>query len=103
MGFEARGKRRYYYRKQRVGDRVISEYVGREEVAAAIASLDAREREHRQTEGSAEAVRRAELTAADRAVDEVSTLIRSLTRAVLLANGFHQHHRQWRRQRGSSR
>ncbi len=44
MAWESRGNGSYYYRKQRIGGRVVSEYVGQGEVAGLVAQLDAIER-----------------------------------------------------------
>ena len=74
MNWEQRGNRRYYYRKRRHGDRVISEYVGAGELAEAAANLDALERELRQAERQI----REELRALDAQVDEVCDLARSI-------------------------
>jgi hypothetical protein len=95
MGWEQRGNTRYYYRKRREGDCVVSEYVGTGEVAEAIAALDARDRDRRQLERQKQAA----LQALDAEVDEVCDLIRILTRGFLLATGYHTHKGQWRKTR----
>jgi hypothetical protein len=95
MSWEQRGNRRYYYRKRREGDRVISEYVGAGELAETAVAIDALEREIRR----AERQRRAERRALDAQIDEVCDLIRALTFAELLVSGYHTHKGQWRRRR----
>ncbi len=99
MGWETRANGRFYYRKRRVNGRVISEYVGNGDVAEALAMLDEHDRQHRQR---AAAEWRA-IVDADRRHDDdlaaVDALVKSAVAAVMLANGYHTHKRQWRRQR----
>jgi hypothetical protein len=95
MGWEQRSNQRYYYRKRRQGDRVVSEYVGTGELAAAAATLDALERELRQ----AERQRWAAIREADAQVQEICDLIQALVQAALLATGHHTHKGQWRKKR----
>ena len=102
MGWERRGKRHYYYRARRDGNRVIKEYVGVEgslkaenaakedtEMRAAKADLRGTEQKRRQ---AFEAVH-AQVTALGRmASDTISS--------ALLAAGYHQHCRgPWRKRR----
>jgi len=101
MGWERRGDNLYYYRKRREGDHVVSEYVGRGEVAELIAHLDALEREQREAEREAWRQEQAEITAVDQMLDEAEGVVRTLTRAYLLAAGYHTHKGQWRRRRKS--
>ncbi len=95
MSWEQRGNRRYYYRKRRHGDRVISEYVGAGELVEITADLDALERELRH----AERQKRAADRALDAHIDRVCSLIRALTYSVLLINDYHTHKGQWRQKR----
>ena len=95
MSWERRGDRRYYYRKRRQGDRVISEYVGAGELAEACAALDTLEREVRR---AARERRRAD-RALDAQVGQACDFIRALTCAALLVSGYHTHKGQWRKKR----
>lgn len=99
MPWEKRGHRLYYYRKRREGKRVISEYVGRGELAEAMAVLDALEREECQAEQDRDRTKLEEQLVIDREIDGVSDLVGIVTRAVLLASGYHTHKGQWRRKR----
>lgn len=99
MGWEQRGNGLYYYRKRRIGDTVVSEYVGRGELAQLIATLDALEREEREAEQEAWREHRDEIAAVDQMLDEIQEVVRTLTRAYLLAAGYHTHKGQWRRRR----
>jgi hypothetical protein len=99
MGWEKRGNQLYYYRKRREGDTVVSEYVGRGELAELYATLDELERERREAEREAWRQRRAEIQAGVQILDEVEDAVRTLTRACLLAAGYHTHKGQWRQRR----
>ena len=95
----SRGNRSYYYRKRRSGGQVSSEYVGQGEVAGLIAQLDTIERTKQQAQQASDAAERARLEVDDHEAAAVAALVTTLTRGVLVANGFHQHKRQWRRRR----
>jgi hypothetical protein len=98
MGWEKRGKARFYYRGVRVAGRVKKVYCGGGALGRIAAELDARRREERQARLDALAVERVR-------VDEVQALSRRLdmecgllTEAVLLVSGFHRPNRVgWRR------
>ena len=95
MTWQKRGNRRYYYRKRRQGDRVISEYVGAGQLAETEAALDNLERQIRR----AQRRRRQEHRALDAQVNQICDLIRILTDSVLLINDYHTHKGQWRKKR----
>ncbi len=99
MGWEERGSGSYYYRKERSGGRVRSVYVGTGSMARGLALLDgldraekADERDAREREREADEIAEAVASAAGVVCDTLRT-------AVLLAEGFHTHKRQWRRTR----
>lgn len=95
MGWEKRGKRRYYYRKQRVGGRVRSIYLGRDE-AAETADVLQQGKEQRRQEMSPTAERAAAIDEElERLADEVNTAVA----AAYLLKGYHRHKREWRRRR----
>ncbi len=98
MGWEQRGANQYYYRKERQGSRVKSTYVGRGEMAHLVSQFQA----------SSTALER--LAAGNKSLESkkeenllklVGELIRLLTQASLLTNGFHTHRRQWRLKRNA--
>jgi hypothetical protein len=99
MGWEKRGSGLYYYTKRREGRRVVSEYVGRGELAEAIATLDALDRERRELERQAERHELEEDRAVAREVDAICGMTRTLMSAMLLSIGYHTHKGQWRRRR----
>ncbi len=98
MPWVKRYGKRYYYRGRRVGDQVVSEYFGTGPDAKLAAALD--ERRHAR-EAAERRVRKQNREIWDSAASPTMTLIdvcRLLTKAALLAEGFHQHHRgEWRR------
>ena len=98
MAWEERGSNKYYYRKHREDETVMSEYVGRGIAAELQAMLDEHERtlveeERRKWRADREAERET-----DCALDEVGALVRQVRNAILLANGYHSHKGQWRQQ-----
>jgi hypothetical protein len=99
MGWEKRGNGLYYYRKRREGRRVISEYIGHGELAEAIATLDALDRERRELEREGWRLEKETILSIARAGTEAQEVILTLTRAWLLAQGYHTHKGQWRRKR----
>jgi hypothetical protein len=101
MGLEKRGNNLYYYRKRRIGSRVVSEYMGGGEWAHLVAHLDALEREKQDEDRYSLQRRRAEIMEGDKALAELERLIRTLVQGIMLAEGYHTHKGQWRRRRGS--
>ncbi|MBW7959671.1 MAG: hypothetical protein H3C69_08945 [Candidatus Promineofilum sp.] len=99
MGWETRGNGSYYYRKVRKGGRVVSEYIGAGGVAEALAGLDELDRRQRQRAAADwRAVVESDRQQAE-ALAEVDELVKSAVAAVLIANGYHTHKRQWRKMR----
>lgn len=90
---------RYYYRSKREGQHVRTEYLGTGVLALAIAELDAEERERQRQEQAIVRAEQEAQRAIDRKIDEEGDLVRTLTRAVLLVSGYHNHKGQWRRRR----
>lgn len=99
MGWERRGKNSYYYRKMRTNGRVSSVYVGQGEIAVLTAQLDAMQREKRETQQVKELQDQRDFDSLDQRIDNLAGLSTLLTEAVLVAAGFHQHKRQWRKQK----
>jgi hypothetical protein len=99
MGLETRGGRFYYYRKERRGDRVVSIYEGRGAGAALIAQLDGMRRDEDEYEREVKRELRERDAESDAALDTLREVCETMTVAVLIADGFHTHKRQWRRTR----
>ena len=100
MSWEERSGKRYYYRKRRIGKRVVSEYIGRGPQAESVAETDAlarADRADRRARWQAERNRQADI---DRLVDAVCGLTRTAVWDALRAAGYHQHKGQWRKRRG---
>jgi len=102
MGWERRGNRLYYYRKRRVGRRVVSGYMGASEFAEVVATLDQYDRLQRELERFDREEERRELERdreIDREIDQVGAAIRALRDVVLLVGGYRSHKGQWRKKR----
>jgi hypothetical protein len=90
---------RYWYRSRRIGDRVISEYLGAGPVAQMAAERDQAARDRRAKARAAEmAAQKADL-AIDKQLDQLGDLVRAMTTAALVAGGYHTHKGQWRQMR----
>jgi hypothetical protein len=100
MAWETRNGREYYYRKHRIGSRVISEYVGSGWLADLTAAADEQERDEREAERRAWNKTKAEILSADHEVNQTMDTCHTLAKAILLVSGFHTHKGQWRRKRG---
>jgi len=102
MAWETRARGgRYYTRSIRRHGRVYREYIGTGPVAELAAQLEAAERAQRQEERLALARDRQAAEQLEGFVDEVDSLVATLTRLALVSAGFHQHHRgAWRKRRG---
>ena len=91
MAWVKRGHQRYYYRTRRVGGRFICQYIGK---GAAAEQFLARERARR-AEQQYDAV-------FDQAMRDLERMLRTMTRAALIARGYHRHGGYWRRKRDQS-
>lgn len=97
MAWEKRPGGRYYYRKKRIGRRVISEYVGAGLLAELIAERDQEERlQAAEKQAAFEAEVKAERDLVRR-LNEAESETMALVKAVILASGYYKHHGQWRR------
>lgn len=95
MAWETRGNRDYLYRKKRVNGRVVSEYLGTGYHAKLLEMRDARTAAQR----NAEREERRRQDAIDKEIKRHSGELRKLVNSVLVASGYHQHKRQWRKKR----
>ena len=99
MAFESRRRKRYYYRKKRVGKRVISEYIGKGEFADYLSEFAKYNRIRQRIEAQKTWETREKLEQIDREIDEIGEVNRNLVDMLFLINGYHQHKRQWRKKR----
>ena len=93
MAWESRHRsHQYYYRKRRIGSRVVSEYVGAGSAAMLLAELDQVVRE------GAQEKRREQLRVQeqDLEIDQTLNLTFDLAKAALLLAGCHTHKGEWR-------
>jgi hypothetical protein len=99
MGWEKRDNKTYYYRKERHGARVVSEYVGSDETAHLVDSLTRlmRERKNRQRAHERDTIARMERQ--ECADGELFDAVEALMQATLLVEGFHRHKGTWRKKR----
>lgn len=99
MGWENRNGRKVYYRKKRIGKRVVSEYIGSGEVATMLALLDKHERD--QAERQRRTWRKTVQSEAgiDRLMDDAAKIVKTLTDATLITSGYRRHKGQWRKRK----
>lgn len=89
----------YYYRSRREGKRVITEYLGSGELGLLIALLDEEEQEERKEVREAAKQKKEDQRKLNEEINNLTAQIRGISRAVLLAEGFHTHKGQWRKSR----
>ena len=90
-----------HYRKRRLGNRVVSRYVGAGECGAAAARRDALARAERERTRQEQIRDQERLLALEQAGASAEEQVRIMTRAWLLAAGYHTHKGQWRRRRAT--
>jgi hypothetical protein len=103
MGWERRGRHRYYYARRKAGGHESRTYLGRGPVAEQTAEADALRQAHKRAERAAlrEAIARWEK--ADGPLQTLEDVTEQLARASLEAAGYHQHHRgAWRKRRAKT-
>ena len=96
MGWEARAGKHYYYRKQRHGRQIASEYLGNGPEAQRAAANDRRDQEKRRGDRIRWEHGKAEVAKLDAQVERLGCDVYSILRATLLASGLHYHKGQWR-------
>jgi hypothetical protein len=94
MGWEQRGRNRYYYKKEREGSRVKSVYVGRGEMAQMISKFEASSAEVEKLLRVKTSIEAQESERIEAALDRAVELVQLFTEASLLTSGFHTHRRQ---------
>ena len=99
MAWEERSGRRYYYRKERVGGRVRSVYVGGGETAGLLAQLDAMDRERREEVRALARMERERWQEEEAELDALAGMMDTVAAGLLLTAGCHTHKRQWRLKR----
>lgn len=99
MGWENRGNGRYYYRKKRIGSKVVSEYVGNGVLAEIAENLDKSEQAKRIDKHKQEKQSLEQVININRIMNKVENEIKILAKVYLLMNGFHTHKGTWRKKR----
>lgn len=99
MGWKSRKGKRYFYRSERISGRVISHYIGNGELAQIIDQFGQMRQEERELERAAEREYYAEFEAEDAEVERIEEMVSLLMKGALIADGFHQLKRIWRRKR----
>lgn len=99
MAWEERGNNLYYYRKKRVGGRVVSQYIGAGEVAREIARVDELKREKRELLRKEERDRITQHKELDNDLARCADTLQSTAFVILSAQRYHRHKGQWRRRR----
>lgn len=99
MAWEQRNGRSYYYRKKRIGDSVVSEYVGHGTLAAICAQTDAQAQQERKCEQRRRRQGREEEALLNAELKAAADVFKRITESCLLAVGFHKHKGEWRRKR----
>jgi hypothetical protein len=89
----------YYYRKRKIGGRVVSEYIGAGYLAEQQAERDQLEREREAQERAAWQRMVNEQRETDQELDQLEQTIKALVSVQLQAAGYHKHKGQWRRKR----
>ena len=99
MSWEDRDGRRYYYRKHRIGQRVVSEYIGSGLIAEMVSEQDEIDRFRRILENEAFMQTKAHNKKMEDELDSLIDVTRACVRACFLLSGFHPHKGQWRNKR----
>ncbi len=89
----------YFYRSRREGGHVVTEYLGCGDIGRTIANLDALDQARRQAERRMLQQQEAVQNRLDDCIDNAGDLVRVITNAALLSNGYHLHKGQWRKVR----
>ena len=98
MGWEYRaGGGPYYVRRRKVNRKDVRTYFGKGLNAERAAAEDAL----KQAEKNARKAELEQLKALDMQGVELEKLVRLLMNAALVAQGYYQYHRQWRKRRGN--
>ena len=87
----------YYYKKEREGNRVVSKYYGKGELANLVAQMDEIERYEQQIEAEKQRKNREKIEEIDRKLSEIEQNLKSLTNLYLISKDFYKtSSREWR-------
>jgi hypothetical protein len=99
MGWKTINGRRYFYKSERDGGRVVTRYFGAGEPGLLISLLDAEDREIREAERKQRRAEREESASEEKSIGEWFDDVQAVADAAMIAAGFHKHKGQWRRRR----
>ena len=99
MGWEKRGNKKFYYRKKRMGQRVVSEYMGTGSLADLYLAMDAEERIERCLTRTVWAEQRLEANNLEADIEHLNEIVSNLVSTTLLVSGYRSHKGQWRKAR----
>lgn len=99
MGYERRPGGIYYYRKKRVGKRVISEYIGAGELSYAAYTLDQVNSAQRRLEATVWKQERARMLQDDEKARNSLNLLQNSIENELERAGYHKVRGRWRKKR----
>ncbi len=101
MAWEYRGSSSYYYRKKRIGKKVVSEYIGKGPLVEEMARADTEEREKSKQDDEKQKLMqdRDVMDSLSFQADQADSMIRRIVNGVLIISGYHKHKGQWRRKR----
>jgi hypothetical protein len=99
MPWATRGRRRYYFRRRTVKGHEVRRFFGSGPEAHLAAALDARRQDELEALRAARRQEQNRWQVAAGPLTELIDVTELLVRAALLAAGYHQHQRLWRRRR----
>ncbi len=99
MAWKLRRGKRYYYHSRRVGDRVVTEYLGRGPAAEMAAKKADEVHTERRRKAAAERELQLQAVAEDAELVELTAWCDVLFSAALLVSGYRKHRGEWRRTR----
>ena len=85
MALEKRGENYYYYKKEREGNRVVSTYYGKGELASIFAQMAEIDRESKRYETLQNLTFKQEIEAIDRDIETYESKVREITPDALLS------------------
>ncbi len=97
MALEERNGNYYYYKKEREGNRVVSKYYGKGELASLVAQMDEIERQETAEKTELQRKNKEKQEKIDRELSEIEQKTKSLISEFLISKGFYQtKSREWR-------
>jgi hypothetical protein len=99
MPWSYRGDRKYFSVARRVGGRITNEYLGSGEAAVQVATEIEQRRAERVALAEETRLHQQRHAEASAPLDDLALLTELLAKGTLIALGYHQHDRTWRKRR----